>query len=370
MSDEVLTRRALNRATLARQLLLTRHQVPALEAVHALAGLNAQTSKDPYIGLWARLTNFKPDDLANLLHTKQVVRSCLMRCTQHLVTAADFQTFRPVLDPVLTRVQRTIWGRRTEGIDPEDLAAKGTTALRGITLTRSQLGKKLQEHWPNHQASDLGWSFQYLAPVVHPPPDGLWGRKRGQTPFALAEDWLGVPAGKQDPAALILTFLAAFGPATLRDIHAWSGLSRLGDVIDSLRPDLLTFRTDRGIELFDLPTAPRPDPQTPAPIRFLPEFDNLIVGYHDRSRMMTNEQRVRVCDGDYIAATLLVDGFVRGMWKVELTDDTATLAIELLDDTGGNDVVLTSADRKAVEAEGLELLRFMTPELKHQVQLV
>ncbi|MGC4936977.1 winged helix DNA-binding domain-containing protein [Kribbella sp. DT2] len=368
---DVLDRRALNRATLARQLLLARHQVPALDAVHALAGLNAQTSKDPYIGLWARLTDFTTDDLADLLHSKQVVRSCLMRCTQHLVTAADFQIFRPVLDPVLARVQRTIWGRRTEGVDPDELAALGSSALRGATLTRSQLGKRLQERWPNHQASDLGWSFQYLAPVVHPPPDGLWGRKRGQTPFALAEDWLGVPPGERDPGALILVFLAAFGPATLRDIHAWSGLSRLGEVVDSLRPQLATFRTERGGELFDLPAAPRPDPETPAPVRFLPEFDNLIVGFHDRTRMMTNEQRVRVCDGDYIASTLLVDGFVRGMWKVEVTDDTATLVIELLDDNGGGDVVLVADDRLAAEAEALQLLGFLHPELpKYQVQVV
>lgn len=367
---DVMDRRALNRATLARQLLLAREQVPALDAVHALAGLNAQSAKDPYVGLWARLTDFTTDDLADLLHSKQVVRACLMRYTQHLVTAEDYQVFRPVIAPVLVRAHHSAWRKRTEGVDLDELVVQGTRALKDVTLTRPQLGKKLQEHWPDHEGTALGWTFQYLAPVVHPPPDGLWGRKGGATPFALAEDWLGVELGEPDPAALILIYLAAFGPASLRDIHAWSGLSRLGEVVDELRPRLVTFADEAGTELFDLPDAPRPDPETPVPVRLLPEFDNLMVGFRDRSRVMTKEQQARVCVGAYIAATLLVDGFVRGMWKLDLTDDTATLAIELLDDNGGNDVVLTSAERKAVEAEGLELLRFVAPELKHQVQLV
>ncbi|GAB3827649.1 winged helix DNA-binding domain-containing protein [Kribbella italica] len=370
MSEQVLDRRALNRATLARQLLLARHQIPALDAVHALAGLNAQTSKDPYVGLWARLTDFAPDDLADLLHSKQVVRACLMRCTQHLVTAADYQVVQPALAPMLARVQRSTFGKRTQGVDLEELVGLGTAALTGVTLTRPQLGRKLKERWPDHEGSALGWTFQYLAPVVHPPPDGLWGRKGGVTPFALAEDWLETTLDEPDVGRLILLYLAAFGPATQRDLHAWSGLSRLGDVVDGLRPQLVTFTNEAGIELFDLPDAPRPGPETPVPVRLLPEFDNLMVGYRDRSRVMTKEQQRRVCDGDLIAATLLVDGFVRGIWKLELTDDTATLMIELLDDNGGGDVVLTSAERKAVEAEGLDLLRFVTPELEHRVQLV
>lgn len=367
----VLDRRALNRATLARQLLLAREQVPALDAVHALAGLNGQSSKDPYIGLWARLTDFHPDDLADLLHSKQVVRACLMRYTQHLVTAADYQVFRPVIAPVLVRAHRSAWGKRTEGVDLDELVVQGNAALNGVTLTRPELGRKLRERWPDHEGTALGWTFQYLAPVVHPPPDGLWGRKGGATPFALAEDWLGVKLGEPDPGALILIYLAAFGPASLRDIHAWSGLSRLGEVVDELRPRLVTFTDEGGTELFDLPDSPRPDPGTEAPVRLLPEFDNLMVGFRDRSRVMTKAQQARVCVGAYIAATLLVDGFVRGMWKVELTDDTATLVIELLDDNGGGDVVLAAADRKAAEAEGLELLGFLHPELpKRKVQLV
>ncbi|WP_432943286.1 winged helix DNA-binding domain-containing protein [Kribbella sp. CA-253562] len=357
MNGQVLDRRALNRATLARQLLLDRHRIPVVDAVHALAGLNAQSAKDPYIGLWARLTDFHPDELADLLHSKQVVRSCLMRYTQHLVTADDFQVFRPVLGPILARVQRSGWGKRTEGVDLDELVDLGTAALRGRTLTRPELGKKLQERWPDHQATALGWTFQYLAPVVHPPPDGLWGRKGGATPFALAEDWLGVPPRAPDPAELILIYLAAFGPASLRDIHAWSGLSRLGDVVDALRPRLVTFRTESGVELFDLPDAPRPDPETPVPVRFLPEYDNLMVGFHDRSRVMTKEQQARVCVGAYIASTLLVDGFVHGMWKVEQVDGTAVLDVELFEPV---------PDPQAVESEGLQLLRFLAPDAADQ----
>ncbi|MEV6284440.1 winged helix DNA-binding domain-containing protein [Kribbella sp. NPDC051770] len=367
---DVMDRRALNRATLARQFLLAREQLPALDAVHALAGLNAQSAKDPYLGLWARLTDFEPDQLADLLHDKQVVRACLMRYTQHLVTAADYQILRPVIAPVLVRAHHSAWRKQTEGVDLDELVVLGKEALKGVTLTRPQLGKKLKERWPDHEGTALGWTFQYLASVVHPPPDGLWGRKGGVTPFALAEDWLGITLGEPDPGRLILLYLAAFGPASLRDIHAWSGLSRLGDTLDELRPQLVTFTNEAGTELFDLPDAPRPDPSTPVPVRLLPEFDNLMVGFRDRSRVMTKEQQTRVCVGAYIAATLLVDGFVRGMWKVELNGDTATLAIELLDDNGGGDVVLSAAERKAVEAEGIALLRFMAPGQKHRVQLV
>lgn len=171
---EILSRRALNRATLARQLLLRRHELPALEAVHRLAGLNAQTADEPYLGLWSRLVDFRAAELVDLLHDRQVVRSCLMRCTQHLVTAADFAVFRPVLAPVLARARRGVFGSRTAGVDLDELVALVERHLRGRTRTRPELGRLLAERWPEHEGSALAWSAQYLTPIVHPPPDGVW----------------------------------------------------------------------------------------------------------------------------------------------------------------------------------------------------
>ncbi len=352
---EVLYRRALNRATLARQLLLDRHALPALDAVHRLAGLNAQTADEPYLGLWSRLVDFRPAELVDLLHDRQVVRSCLMRCTQHLVTAADFAVFRPLLAPLLARTRRSVFGRRTDGVDLEELVARTEEHLRGRTLTRPELALLLAERWPNAERSALAWSAQYLTPIVHPPPDGVWRRRRGRTPFALAADWLGAP-GEAVPSELIRRYLAAFGPATVRDLHRWSGLSRLGGVVESM--DLRRFRTEGGVALFDLPDAPRPDADTPAPARLLPDFDNLALAHHGRTRVMSDEYRARICVGDAVAATILVDGVVVGSWRLVREPDTTTVHLTLF---------APVTDVEPVVSEAYRLLAFAAPDTTHSV---
>lgn len=364
-AGELLERRSLNRAALARQFLLDRTTLSTLDVVSALVGLNAQNADPPYFGLWTRMARFRPDMLEALLHDRAVVRACLMRYTQHLVAARDFALLRSVVGPVLERVQRNAFGRRTRGVDLGELVAEGTELLRGRTSTRPELGRSLARRWPQAEASALAWSFQYLAPVVHPPPDGLWGRRGGHTPFALAEDWIGEPVPVEaDRARFVLRYLAAFGPASVRDVQAWSGLSGLRAVVDDLRPRLLVFRDESGVELFDLPDAPRPDPATPCPPRFLPEFDNLVLAYADRSRIMTREHRSRVCVGAAVAATLLVDGFVCGTWTVERDRDSAVLAIEVFDGPPAPDL------RSEVVAEGERLLRFAAPDAgRHEVRL-
>lgn len=356
----VLSQRALNRATLSRQLLLARQDLSALEAVRRLLGLNAQTSEPPYIGLWSRLTDFAPDSLAALLHDRTVVRSCLMRCTQHFVAATDYPMLRPLVEPVLARAQRNAFGQRTVGVDLAELASVASDLLAGHTLTRPELGRRLAERWPDHDGSGLAWSAQYLLPLVHPPPDGMWGRRGGPTTLAHARDWLGTYQPSPDPSALVLRYLAAFGPAMVRDIHAWSGLSGLQDVVDSLRPRLRTFENDEGKELFDLPDAPRPNENVPAPPRFLPELDNLMLAYANRRRIMCDEYRARVCAPDIVAPTLLVDGAVHGMWKVDRARESATLRIDLFEP-------LPSPMRARVRAEGRRLLAFVAPDVKHSV---
>ncbi|MFC6404528.1 winged helix DNA-binding domain-containing protein [Planobispora longispora] len=347
-TSPTLSPAALNRITLQRQLLLRRSDLSPLAAVEHLTALQAQAANAPYLGLAARLSRFTQDDLTGLLYGRQAVRASVLRGTLHLVTAADYRWLRPLMQPVLNRGRQAAFGRVTAGVDLAELADTARGLLAGRTLTRPQLGRMLAERWPGVPPEALGWSAQALLPLVHVPPQGTWGRG-GATPFALAEEWLRAPLeapfpGDARPAAaaspavaaqgaphdaprpgepgdqpalerMIRRYLAAFGPAGVMDVQAWSGLTRLREVV--ARMDLRTFRDEHGRELFDLPDAPPPpDPREPAPARFLPEFDNLMVAYADRTRIMTDEHRGRVCVGAMVAATILVDGAVHGTWKL------------------------------------------------------
>jgi hypothetical protein len=235
-AGDVVGRRALNRATLARQLLLGRRDLPVVEAVERLAGLNAQDPEPPYLTLWARLAGFERDALTRVLEDRSVVRGSLLRGTQHMATAADYLAWRPLLQPLLERGRRT-FARATAGIDPDELAATARRLLAARPLTRPVLGRLLAERWPGHEPGPLAWSAQCLLPLVHPPPSGTWG-VRGPTPFVLAESWLGRPlATPSSPRNLIERHLAAFGPASVADIQAWCGLTRLRGPVEQLAPD-------------------------------------------------------------------------------------------------------------------------------------
>ncbi|PRX99088.1 winged helix DNA-binding domain-containing protein [Allonocardiopsis opalescens] len=371
---QVLTRRALNRAVLERQLLLRRAALPAHAAVEHLAGLQGQEADAPYIGLWTRLEDFETDALSALRHDRSVVRSSLLRGTQHLVTAEDYRWMRPLVSPVLRRGRQAAFGRATRGLDLAELAEEARGLLAGRTLTRQQLGRLLAERRPGLPPTALGWSAQAMLALVHPPPNGLW-RTGGATPFALAEEWLGapvpeLPADPADPAhaaareRLVRRYLAAFGPASVRDVQAWSGRTRLAADVDRLRPELRVFRGEDGRELFDLPGAALPDPDVPAPVRFLPEFDNLVVGHADRTRMMTDAVRARVCVGAVVLPTVLVDGTVQACWSLDLhrgprgrvePDGPAALTVDLF-------FRVSPAEREAIAEEGARLLAFAAPE--------
>ncbi len=313
-----LSGRALNRATLERQLLLSRADLPAIDAIHRLVGLQAQAVNAPYYGLWTRLAGFTREELTAALYDRTVVRSSMLRGTQHLIGAADYGWLRPMMQPIGDRSHRAAFGRQTRGVDLAELTAMARDLLRGRTLTRPELGRALAERWPQAEPSALGWSAQHFLQLVHTPPNGTWGRG-GATPFTLAEDWLGpLPAADPEPARreLARRYLAAFGPATLADLQAWSGLTRksegaeLAAALDGM--DLL-----REGDFYDLPDAPRPAPDAPAPVRFLPEFDNLLLGHADRTRIMTDEHRRRVISGSLVRAAYLVDGYVAGLWELK-----------------------------------------------------
>lgn len=317
---DTLTRRALNRATLDRQLLLRRHPMPARQAVAHLAGMQAQAPLAPYTGLWTRLGNFKPEDLSTLISERTVVRAHLNRNTVHLVTAQDYCDFRPLFTQLSERGLQANFSKRLAGVDLGEVRAHARDLVGARARTRSELGKVLAEKWPDTDPGSLAYAASYLLPLVQVPPRGIWG-KTGQATFALATDWLDRPLPDEPtPGAvdrLVLRCIAAFGPETVNDIQAWSGLTRLREVTDRLAGQLRTFRGEDGAELLDLPDAPRPDPDTPAPPRFLPEYDNLLLSHADRSRVIPHDRPVPLPPGNGATqGTLLIDGLWNATWKI------------------------------------------------------
>ena len=319
----VLSRRALNRATLARQLLLHRVKRPAAEVVEHLLGMQAQVPNNPYVGLWSRLEGFDPEELSRLIAEREAVRTVLMRGTLHLVTAHDCLRLRPEMQPMLQRMLMvgSPYGKRLAGLDVEAVLAAGRAFLAEQPRTGAELRAHLHARWPDRDAASLGYAVQYLEALVQVPPRALWG-KSGRATWTTAEAWLGqaVPTTADDPGAgteaMIVRYLAAYGPASVMDVQAWCGRTRLREAMERLRPRLRTFRDEQGRELFDVPDGPLPDPETPAPPRFMPEYDNALLGYADRSRIVDETtRRLTLMENGYVS-TVLVDGFVRAVWKL------------------------------------------------------
>lgn len=359
MAPGTLSRRALNRATLDRQLLLRRASLPILEAVEHLAGLQAQTPHSWYHGLWCRLTTFDPGSLAQLLIDRAVVRMALMRSTIHLVSTADCRWLRPLTQPVIERTTAGAFGKHLVGIDRDKLIAAGRELLEERPMIFSELGRALAERWPERDPASLAQAVRAWVPLVQIPPRGVWGRS-GRPIHTTMESWLGAGV---DPSPsvdrLVLRYLAAFGPASVRDAQTWSGLTRLAEVFARL--DLVAFRDEAGRELFDLPDAPRPDPETPAPPRFLYDFDNLLLSHADRSRVVTVEATQQNYGDNIQPSILLVDGFTAGEWKLARSRGAATLTIRPF-------TRLSKKDMTAVTAEGARLLDFAAPGDTHDVR--
>ncbi|GAA1299614.1 winged helix DNA-binding domain-containing protein [Saccharothrix xinjiangensis] len=350
----VLDSRALNRATLARQLLLDRADLPVVDAVAHLCGLQAQEPQEPFTGLWSRLRAFDPAALDDLLTGRRVVRTHLMRRTVHLVTAEDVLAWRARHDTMLR--QRVLGTYRDElaGVDLDELAAAGRAVMAdGEPRSAAELVRAVAARRPASGPRALGEMLvAALIPVVQLPPRGLWRAKAGVRTVPLSS-WLGrevdppAPDGS-DPVgrALVRRYLAAFGPAATADLRAWSGLTGLPAAVAAVREELVSFRDERGRELLDLPDAPRPDPDTPAPVRFLPAFDNAILGYHDRGRIIDDADRGLSVAG---ARVVLVDGRVAATW----TTEAGAVVVTPLRGLSGD-------DRDAVVEEGRALALFLS----------
>jgi hypothetical protein len=388
VTKDQLSLRALNRITLGRQLLLDRSALTAPQAIAHLTGLQAQAPRAPYVGLQARLARFRPEHLENLLTERVALRAHLMRNTVHLVETADYLRFRPLYQPLMDRALAGHWGRRLAGLDPADVAAVAADLLAKTPLTRAELARALAPRWPDHDPAALAHAASHRLALVQVPPRGRW-RQVGPAAFMLASAWLNgsapaspaatppatppvssIPAIPLDPPAarllptpadlaaaageLVLRYLAAYGPASVADVQAWSGLTRLREVTERLGGRLRPRPGPDGAPLLDLADAPPdPDPDIPAPPRFLPEYDNLLLSYAERSRVIPHRRPVPLPPGHGAAGgTLLIDGFWQADWK--LSQDRGVLEVRPF-------VPLSAADRAAVAAEGERLLDFAGP---------
>ena len=383
----MLGQRALNRALLERQLLLRRASMAPLQAIAHLAGMQAQAPNAPYVGLWTRLAGFRPAELAELMTERAVVRTHLMRNTVHLVTAGDCLAAKGLYRAGAARnFASSPFARNVAGVDLRALADAGRALLTERPRTRAELGRLLAGRWPGRDPASLAYAVTYHVPTVQVPPRGIWG-SAGPAAFTTTEAWLGgdppLPEGRggggretpscEGPDGLVLRYLAAFGPATVQDAATWSGLTGLREVAERLRPRLRAFRDAGGRELLDLPDAPRPDADTPAPPRFLPEYDNLLLSHADRARVIPVRRSVPLPPGaGGTCGTVLVDGFWQATWKITRgreggagrDGDAAVLWVEPF-------TRLSPRQAAAVAEEGARLLDFAAADAgTHDVRVV
>ncbi len=360
----MLDRRGLNRALLARQLLLKRHAAGAAPTIERLVGMQAQAPNLPYIGLWSRLMGFRADELSRLVETRKAVRISLMRNTIHLVTVRDAFGVKPLFMSLGERgfLRGSPWGRDLRDTDMAAVARAGAEIMGEKPRTIADLAKQLARRFPDHDGVAMAYGVRYMVPLVFTPPRGLWGGK-GLVTLTTFEAWLGRPPGPSfSEDELVRRYLAAFGPASVADMRAWSGLA-MRAAFERLRPKLKVFRDRNGRELFDLPRAPRPDGEIPAPVRLLPDFDNILLGHSDRTRIMPDGKHLGMFSSNGVTqGSVLVDGFVRAMWKPGTADGAATVVVTPFVKP------LPKGEQTPVAAEAMKLLGFLAPGAKHAVR--
>ncbi|MGH2827458.1 MAG: winged helix DNA-binding domain-containing protein [Actinomycetota bacterium] len=317
MSERVLTTRELNRALLARQLLLERSRLPLTRALERVAGLQTQYAPSAYVALWSRLHDFKRSSLTRALEQRRAVQATLMRVTIHIVSAQDY----PLFAQGVRKGRREWWLRvarsRAEGVDMARVADLVRKRLSEGPLRQAELVKLIEsEGWPRTAWSGVGlW-----ADMVRVPPSGTWERRRADL-YGLAEMWLGPSNATEDEGLrhLVGRYLKGFGPAPLNDVANWAGLpvTTLRPVVERLT--LRRFRDGQGGELLDAPRAPLPSPDTAAPVRFLPTWDATLLAHARRTQILPERYRSLVfhTKNPQSVPTFLVDGAVAGRWRYE-----------------------------------------------------
>ncbi|NYI57521.1 winged helix DNA-binding domain-containing protein [Cellulomonas soli] len=382
----VIGRRELNRALLARQGLLVRRPGAASGTVDHLVGVQAQNVGSPYVALWSRVEGFTHADLGAALEGRTAARIAAMRGTIHLLGAADALLLPGLVGDLFARdLTRNVAHRDAlRAVDLAELTARARALVEERPRVTTELGALLAERWPEVPPTTLAYAARGTLPLVQVPPRGVWGRS-GATTWTTATSWfgpelVGAAPDLADPDVraaqlerLVLRYLAAFGPASVADLQTWSGLTGLRTVVERLRPRLVTFRTApgegpaRGRELVDLPDAPRPPADVPAPARFLPDLDNALLSHADRSRVVGEDARTRLrSPNGVLPGTVLIDGTVGAVWSVARsrlgpregargTRELATLTVTPLRPT-------RPAALREVVAEGERLVRFVADD--------
>jgi hypothetical protein len=347
---DALSLAALSRATLTRQLLTKREKLDVATAVERIGGMQAQLARAPYVGLWTRLAKLDRAALDRALDEKRVVRSTLMRGTLHLTSAADYVALRGTIQLALDHGLRGVLRDRMKDVKPEDVVAKA----RAFFATPRTFDELRDGGVFEGDVRAQAYAARLLVPLVQ--------LHDGSSRFVLAEKYLGkkIPT-KVDAALLVRRYLAAYGPATIADAQTWSGIPSLADAFASLKKELVVLRDEKKRELFDLPRAPRPDEDAPAPPRFLPEFDSILLAHKDRRRFVADTHRKAIyLPALRVASTLLVGGVVAGTWGIERKKSTATL-------TARPFAKLAPKDRAALDEEAEALVRFVEPEARDHV---
>jgi hypothetical protein len=351
---ETLSNRQLNRATLARQMLLERSDLGIADAVRFLGGLQAQQSNDPYIALWSRLNGFTHPALTSLIVDRTLVRATSMRGTLHLHTADDLLNFRALVQPFLLAQWKSNFLRRFGDNDKAKIHRAGVRLLDKGPMTSGALGKALQEKFPSGEPLAKSVLLQMSETLIQIPPTRLWGN--GSAPLLTrVENWLPPPYKRQlSRKDLVRRYLAAFGPASINDMQIWCRLTKLAAEFEALRNELVAFVSeDDGRTLYDLPDAPRPDPDTPAPVRFLPLYDNVYLGFDNRRRMLQTADMKRINLFADFKPAVLVDGVIAAGWVVSMgKKGAARLDIEPYRK-------LTKTQIRELEKEGQAFLGFM-----------
>lgn len=385
MTGGLLTQRELNRALLARQHLLERTTAPAVEVVGDLVGLQAQNAWSPYVGLWSRVEGFAHADLGDALVDRRLARIAVMRGTIHLLVAADALLLPGLTAPLYARdlLTNTVHGAALRELDVAAVTARARALVEAEPRVSTELGRLLAETWPDVAPATLAHAARGTLPLVQVPPRGVWGRS-GATTWTTTDAWFGEAAASAAPdltdpdvlaseqERLVLRYLAAFGPASVTDAQTWSGLGGLADVVARLGDRVVRFRAEpspgkvRPREVLDVPDGPRPGADVPAPVRFLPDLDNVLLSHADRTRIVTDERRRALqSPNGVVPGTVLVDGVVAATWRVERTRldagpgrrrrEAATLVVTPFED-------LANRDRRAVAHEGERFVAFFADD--------
>lgn len=339
-------------------MLLEREAMPLPVAIEHLAGLQAQLARAPYIGLWTRLRDFRRETLDQMIESRNVVKATWIRATLHLCTADDYIRFRATLQPMLARAASSIAKGRSGDFDLNKLLGAAREYIGERPRTFAEISEMVASLMPDEDVGPLRYAVRLNLPLVQVPTPGGWGYSN-QPEFTLADSWIGRNISPEDGLPeLVFRYLAAFGPSSVTDMQTWSGIPALKETFEKLKPRLQLYRAEGRRELFDAPDLMIPDGDVPAPVRFLPEFDNLLLSHSNRTRVIADEHRSKVyLPGLRVAGTILVDGFVRGVWTIEKTKTAATLVIQPFEK-------LTRPNRAALVEEGESLIRLAEAKSK------